>query len=340
MKKEILLSICIPTYNRCAFLEENILEIIAQTRHDNFQDKIEICVSDNNSSDDTDKMISKISTSNSDIQITYSKNNKNLGPDRNYIFAMNMAQGVFSWLLGSDDLPEQGAIQEIIRNMTNEENVDVLLFNRNDYDIKMQNLHSKTYWLRKDIDTQIFDFSDKRQEKNYYNSSVTLGAVFSYISSIVYKTEIVKRYEFDESFIGTAYAHTFFFFKCLKDGGKLKYLKDHLVKNRLGNDSFGIGYQRQLLDFKGYDFIRKKLFINDTVEFDFMGILKREHPFFMLIHIYCTMKKHEWKTLVPLLIDCGWSVDEISHIEQIGNSPNLYQSRFKQQLKKIILKKN
>ena len=93
------LSICIPTYNR-ALLLRNCLESIRQQDIDP-QAKVEVCVSDNFSTDNTPKIVAE-----ADLQfpIHYNRNPKNLGIPRNFLKVVDMASGDFVWLVGDDDL--------------------------------------------------------------------------------------------------------------------------------------------------------------------------------------------------------------------------------------------
>ena len=50
------LSICIPTYNRAEYLKEALDSIIKQINDTN-RDKVEICISDNASEDNTKELI-------------------------------------------------------------------------------------------------------------------------------------------------------------------------------------------------------------------------------------------------------------------------------------------
>ena len=71
----MLLSICIPTYNRSEKLDNclnSILISIQNVKERNF----EICISDNCSSDNTEKIVKKYKNI---FEINYHKNNDNLG---------------------------------------------------------------------------------------------------------------------------------------------------------------------------------------------------------------------------------------------------------------------
>ena len=92
-----LLSICIPTYNRESRLEKTIDNIISQALE--FRDKVEICISDNASTDGTKKVITKFKEKYPDL-VKYNVNEENLGYDRNLLKVVLMAKGRFAWTFG------------------------------------------------------------------------------------------------------------------------------------------------------------------------------------------------------------------------------------------------
>ncbi|MDR3150214.1 MAG: glycosyltransferase [Candidatus Peribacteria bacterium] len=69
------LSICIPTYNREKFLPDALNSILKQI-NDNNKDKIEICISDNASEDNTKELINGFQKK-SIIPIIYHRNDIN-----------------------------------------------------------------------------------------------------------------------------------------------------------------------------------------------------------------------------------------------------------------------
>jgi glycosyltransferase involved in cell wall biosynthesis len=92
-------SICIPTYNRAGYLK-NCLNSIALNNNQSVLN-FEICISDNNSSDDTESVVLNAQEN---LRIKYHKNSSNLGFARNFLNVVSMAEGEFVWLIGDDDL--------------------------------------------------------------------------------------------------------------------------------------------------------------------------------------------------------------------------------------------
>ena len=93
------LSICIPTYNRANCLR-NCLESIS-CNEDIFINQVDICISNNGSSDFTEEVIDEYKEK---LPIIRSSNNKNIGIPRNFLKVVSMANSEFIWLIGDDDL--------------------------------------------------------------------------------------------------------------------------------------------------------------------------------------------------------------------------------------------
>jgi len=92
----MLLSICIPTYNRPENLK-NCLDSIAKQVCTDF----EVCISDNASKVDIAKTIQPYKKK---FKIRFKRNKKNLGFAMNVLNVSLMARGKFIWFLGDDDL--------------------------------------------------------------------------------------------------------------------------------------------------------------------------------------------------------------------------------------------
>jgi abequosyltransferase len=92
MTRKPLLSICIPTYNRCSYLEETIYSVVNQKRFQNTDD-VEIIVSDNCSDDETTEIVSKFVQLYGN-KIHYYRNNKNI-QDLNFEKVLSYGNGQF-----------------------------------------------------------------------------------------------------------------------------------------------------------------------------------------------------------------------------------------------------
>lgn len=97
--EKILLTICIPTFNRSKNL--NNLMISVSKINNNFLKKIEILISDNNSNDDTKFIVSKFLNL---PNIKYIQQSNNIGAAENLIYLYNLAKGKWVFGIGDDDI--------------------------------------------------------------------------------------------------------------------------------------------------------------------------------------------------------------------------------------------
>lgn len=91
-----LVSVYIPTYNRSSLLNRAVKSVLSQTIKN-----IEVIIVDDNSTDDTFELISKLKES--DNRVIYLKNNKNMGACFNRNRAISEARGKFVTGLDDDD---------------------------------------------------------------------------------------------------------------------------------------------------------------------------------------------------------------------------------------------
>lgn len=110
--KSPLLSICIPTYNRAASLGRTLGNLKAEIS--GLEGKVEICVSDNCSPDDTKKAVAKWKKQ---LPITYNRNQSNMGYDINVLRAMQAAKGEFCWFVGDDDAIAKGTVKRLLSDI-------------------------------------------------------------------------------------------------------------------------------------------------------------------------------------------------------------------------------
>lgn len=110
-----LLSICIPTYNRGAFLPDLLRSIIRERNTLPIElagAGIEVVISDNASTDDSEAQVAPFHDY---LDISYVRQAQNVGPDRNFLAVVEAAQGRFCWLMGSDDVLEEGGLLHVLR---------------------------------------------------------------------------------------------------------------------------------------------------------------------------------------------------------------------------------
>jgi glycosyltransferase involved in cell wall biosynthesis len=125
MDNPVLLSICIPTFNRSEYLRVMLEALLPQVAE--VGSRVEVWVSDNASTDDTPKVVEQASRLG---PVTYSRNDSNLGPLGNIIKpATQLATGEYVWLVGDHNLFMPGALSEVVGKLEANKELDVFYIN-------------------------------------------------------------------------------------------------------------------------------------------------------------------------------------------------------------------
>ncbi len=119
-------SICIPTYNRAKYLQNCLKSINDAAQYLDESLNVEICISDNCSSDATEDIVRYANLA---LPVKYSRNKRNIGIPRNFLHVVNMAEGEFVWLIGDDDLLMPNAITRLCELIDSNPAVDFFYVN-------------------------------------------------------------------------------------------------------------------------------------------------------------------------------------------------------------------
>src|SRR5512139_1428458 len=92
------LSICIPTFNRLHYLKESLETLLPQAE----ELGVEVCVSDNHSTDGTASYLGEMATKFSCLR--FISQQVNISLDQNMGAALSMGQGAYLYPLGDDDV--------------------------------------------------------------------------------------------------------------------------------------------------------------------------------------------------------------------------------------------
>jgi len=295
------LSFCIPTFNRAFLLGYTIESIINQAN-----DEVEIVISDNASEDNTEEIVKSYQKIFS--KITYFRQERNLGFDKNLLNAVKLAQGEYCWLMGSDDVIRPGAINRMLKEL--KEGFDIYLCNRTWCSFELVPIVDN-FWLSKRIPDRCFNLSNKNELNCYLNSSMSLGALFGFMSSDVFKREKWNNVNFNESFLGTAYSHVYMLLSFIKKGScRLKYIKESLVFCRGFNDSFGGHGQvkRFELDIDGHSLLAEEFFSEDVnLQNMFLKVITRMYPWQFVATVRTNCENiNKWLMLEKKLKSVGY----------------------------------
>ena len=315
---DVRLSFCIPTYNFGAFIGETLESIISQAGDD-----VEIVVGDGASTDDTEAVVRSYQARFPGLR--YHRFEAKGGIDRDLARTVELSTGRYCWLLSSDDVLKPGACRRILDETRLEH--DVYLFNRTICDRDLRPKRYSKLWLSNNVGDRVFHLSQRSDLLEYLNASLSVGALFSYMSSIVVRRDAWNRIGWDVKFAATNYAHVGRLLSILlAPAGTLKYISDELVLFRGDNDSFKEkGYaNRILIDLSGYRRFGEHFFAEDGLRQAFKAVMRREHTFYFLPRLKIEIDdEREWSSLQQSLSYYDYSPAEMLMINVLGASKPL-----------------
>ncbi len=276
MENNILLSIAIPTYNRAVCLEKLLNNILPQAKK--IEEKIEICISNNGSTDNTREVVMKFAKEYPGL-INYHENEKNLGIDKNVLLVIEMAVGQFMWTFGDDDTIIEGGLSEVVELIKKNSNEKTGLILIREEQFFIDHKTKERVVCLNTVDKEMPEvFQIKREE--------ITGLSFpdiAWISALIFNNKLVKKmFTHDRSVIeagiGTLHPHlpliVFMFLKYPHIKG-LAFNKHAIVQQELASyksfieDKFVVHYQVQkklnslLLSYKHMDKANALLIINN-----------------------------------------------------------------------------
>lgn len=110
----MIISICLPTYNRAIKLNKQLTIFYNQLKSINY--KYELIISDNNSTDKTSDIIKKFKKKFSklkNVRFVVNKNKFNLGFTKNFLKTIDLSSGHYSIILSDDDFPKNNFYKKL-----------------------------------------------------------------------------------------------------------------------------------------------------------------------------------------------------------------------------------
>lgn len=256
----MLLSICIPTYNRADIL--NNLLVFLEEELSSFQHEcdIEVIVSNNCSSDHTDEVVETFNSKpHRNILFRYNKNNVNIGIDNNLFKLLELAEGEYLWWMGDDDIYHPGVVKRVYDVITERKYSYIFI---NHCGIKNGEIIMPTA-----IEGIDYTRDDKEVLLDIFSSS---GPTLMFISASVHKRQHLIEYT-KEKFKkdNTATALLFAFYSASQ--GPVKIIEEVLVEDSYDNISWSkkmmqvfkvdIPYILRQLPYLGYSVKWREIYI-------------------------------------------------------------------------------
>lgn len=313
----VLLSICIPTHNREQYLAFALTSIAESIKHTNVC--TEVCVSDNASTDNTGQIVAQFRDSNPHIRTKYRRQSTNVGPDRNFLSAVDLASGTYCWLLGSDDALAADAVELVDRELRVGD-PDILVLGRIDCDIDLHPLRT-TYWIRGREAS--FSTHDGQALRQWSNRAMGIGALFSYMSVCVFRRSMWCAGSVPAPVLSTAYTHVFCLCRSAVSGAHVRFSAAAPVLCRGGNDSFLTSVaSRFLIDVDGFETISRSL-PSGSEGIEWFSILRREHPPYRIPHLRASAGRKQWNPVADGLRRIGYGKLIIGVGAVLGRFPKL-----------------
>lgn len=280
-----LLSICIPTYNRCEKLKNCIGSIVSQKAFN----EIEIVVSDNASTDDTEKLM--ISFCEQFPNIKYYRNKENLGPDKNFILALSYASSKYLMLLSDDDWLRKDFYEKL----------SAYLYEKDLSFIKVGSEASG-------------DVAKEFDKKNIYEFFKHVGIDITFMSTMIFNRKVLEQVENAEKYIGSQFIQTGLVIESIKKSSlqvgifeKAKiYSSSTETLSYNFYDIFIVSLKKMYMLMPVSHFKKRKLFA-DTFKFDYLWIKKLKKnktlgmPKLKVYFAVCTYLK-AWIYLIPIML--------------------------------------
>lgn len=214
------LTIGIPTYNGSAYIH-NALDSAIKQISEGFESRVDVLISDNASTDGVMEII-RTYQAKQPIHIQYSRNEHNLGFDRNVDRLFKIASGQYVWMLGDDDVLEDGALRHVLSLLDQHHDLKAIQVNFDKYDKKLERIVQKVE-IPEDLychDAEVF----------LANSKGRWGA----LSSLIIEKDAWNKVDLSNAF-GSQVIFAYALFKILLLGDSY-IVKQPLVKVREGSE--------------------------------------------------------------------------------------------------------
>lgn len=236
-----MLSICIPTYNGENHIGALLTSILEQINDGN-REKIEICISDNCSKDDTQTVIFEIMKKYQDVTIKYNRREETCNSAENFVEVVKMSSGLYSNLIGDDDIVLPNMLDFVIRKSeeAEQQGIDVIVSMFDMYNYRT-GINFTARILKEYEADKVFEISNRDEFDEYFTHIDGIygnAAIFAFISNVMFKTEKwLKQSEVLEEKRQSSYMQSYRNIDLLRNNGKLLYLHNSYIYRNQSRDN-------------------------------------------------------------------------------------------------------
>lgn len=312
-QRQPLISFAIPTYNFGKYIAETIKSIFEGMIYLSPGD-IEIVILDGGSTDNTEDVVRILSESY--FNIRYKKNTRRGGIDRDLDEVALMATGRYIWLFSADDTLCRGWDAHLNDAIISD--TDIILIPAMLCSINMQPIRTNPIFS---TDTEeifkIWKFNEEGgQIEDYLKCSITLEALFGFLSAIVVKAHFWRSLPKREDYYGTCWAHCARLMPVFNRHSKIGYITKIIINKRGENDSFmehGL-VNRISIAVDGWTKITNEFFNEKNLKQKIISRLRRDMPLALFLYAKISSKSDAERRRLDILAKQHWLFNSrVSH---------------------------
>jgi glycosyltransferase involved in cell wall biosynthesis len=219
------LTIAIPTFNRAAYLAECLESLVREQCPG-----LEIIVCDNASVDSTQAVVESYLRRLAGLR--YIKNDKNIGPDANFLKCLYSSDTDFIWLMSDDDIVLPGAVSNVMKVAERNPGAGLIILNHcgGFFDVaKAEECGAPAM----PVDPEVVLTGTHRVLQ-------TAGVYVTFVSTLVFNSKAVKEIKNPKKYIGTNLLQAYLAYEAALNAGESVLIGRPCVAARAGNSG---GYQ-------------------------------------------------------------------------------------------------
>lgn len=226
----ILLSLCVPTYNRAGLLDQALRAVLSQITQE-MTGQVEVIVLDNASPDETPATVALAQADFPHLPLRSLRHPQNIGPDANFYEAVKQAQGEYVYLLSDDDILLPGAVETLLRLIHAHPGFDAFCLN-------IQPFVSDP----DEAGPPLLDLPQDAVLHSRDEALGLLGTLIGFLSVMAFNKSRIAANDYTDK-IGTNFIQAFFFLDVLAGGRGLAATAQPLLAQRAEN-AVGLNYFR------------------------------------------------------------------------------------------------
>lgn len=292
-----ILSICIPTYNRCADLKLLLDSLVLCGEDMVNSGMIEVVISDNASSDNTDIMVQAYTEKIPSLR--YLRNALNIGFAGNLNQVVNLGSANYCWLMGSDEKILPSAIKYIVESIS--ENPDIILGN------PITNGRERLFLKRRGVSR--FKIKSAEEFYSFTSECTEYSAAFAFISTIVIKKSYWCAENLSEIELSHPYTHMLRLTRAIsKNDTLILYLDQPLVETGHNINEYNSSVLPHVeLDLLTMKYISDVIFCKSEKIFStYAYMLKNQYKYLDILKSRVESSEQRWRKLQPILNSIGY----------------------------------